>query len=134
MLIEAALVCLTLNIYHESRGESLLGQRAVALVTMNRASHDSKKVCDVVFKDKQFSWANGRVMKVGHYYRLDIEKAKDRKAWETAKQHARLALEGRLYDFTKGSTFYHAKRITPYWAKSFKLVTVIGSHKFYVHV
>ena len=61
--------CLALNIYHEAKGESELGQRAVAYVTLNRA-HDPAypdDICDVVYQavkkngvpvknQCQFSW------------------------------------------------------------------------------
>ena len=64
------LSCLSLNIYHEARSESKLGQEAVGLVTMNRV-YDGRypdTVCDVVYQSHvdskgrpkrnrcQFSW------------------------------------------------------------------------------
>ena len=57
-MIEMAITCLALNLYHEARGEPEIGQWAVAQVTMNRAEHDPAKVCDTVFKPRQFSWTN----------------------------------------------------------------------------
>ena len=50
--------CLARNIYHEARGESNLGQRAVAWVTLNRAAHASfpEGICNVVNQPHQFSW------------------------------------------------------------------------------
>ena len=32
--------CLALNIYHEARGEPIVGQEAVAYVTINRMHHE----------------------------------------------------------------------------------------------
>jgi spore germination cell wall hydrolase CwlJ-like protein len=52
MVLAAALVCLSLNIYHESRKQPLAGQHAVAQVTWNRAGHDADRVCTVVTKDR----------------------------------------------------------------------------------
>ena len=49
-MISAALMCMALNVYHESRSEDLRGQVAVANVTLNRVA-DSKwpnDVCSVV--------------------------------------------------------------------------------------
>ena len=68
--------CLALNIYHEARGESLLGQQLVAQVTMNRVRHNSfpSTVCGVVTQRKQFSWTHDGI--VDHPY--------DRRAYETA--------------------------------------------------
>ena len=57
-LSEDDLFCMVQNVYHEARDQSLLGQAAVAHVTLNRvkspAYHDS--VCDVVWQPMQFSW------------------------------------------------------------------------------
>lgn len=57
-LSEDELFCLVQNIYHESRGESALGQAAVAHVTLNRvralAYPDS--VYAAVWQKRQFSW------------------------------------------------------------------------------
>ena len=52
--------CMTANIYHEARGESLKGQYAVAHVVMNRVHHEQfpNSVCEVVFQPKQFSWTH----------------------------------------------------------------------------
>lgn len=52
--------CLARNIYFESRGESELGQMAVALVTLNRTVSDKfpRSVCSVVYQKKQFSWVS----------------------------------------------------------------------------
>ena len=40
MLLETALVCLSLNIYHEAKNQSIVGQAAVAEVVMNRVADD----------------------------------------------------------------------------------------------
>jgi len=56
--------CLALNIYHEARGEDMLGQELVAQVTMNRVFHSAypDTVCGVVRQHRQFSWTqDGRV-------------------------------------------------------------------------
>jgi N-acetylmuramoyl-L-alanine amidase len=58
MSIENALLCLALNVYHEARGETVEGQVAVAMVTMNRAGWDTRNVCPTVYKPRQFSWTH----------------------------------------------------------------------------
>ena len=52
--------CLAMNIYHESRGERLEGQIAVAQVTINRMEHTKwpSTICEVVYQPKQFSWTH----------------------------------------------------------------------------
>ena len=59
MIIETALICLALNVYHEARGEAFEGKQAVASVTLNRARDRRfpNTVCDVV---KQSSRRKGR--------------------------------------------------------------------------
>ena len=54
MLLETAFVCLAMNVYHEARNQSFIGQVAVAQVVMNRV-HDTRfpdDVCEVVTKDR----------------------------------------------------------------------------------
>lgn len=55
---EAAIKCLTDNVYHEARGEGVDGQFAAALVTLARTLEFGypKDVCGVVYQRKQFSW------------------------------------------------------------------------------
>jgi len=54
------LYCGAQNIYHESRGESNLGQIAVAHVVRNRVESPKypNTVCEVVWQPKQFSWTH----------------------------------------------------------------------------
>jgi N-acetylmuramoyl-L-alanine amidase len=130
MILSTALICLSLNIYHESRSESVIGQYAVANVTMNRAGQDESKVCKVVLKRKQFSWTTGLVKKD------ELKKAgmpKDEDAWKKAQTIARVTLDRKMggFDFTGGAKFYHTKSVHPKWRKSMLATKVIGQHIFY---
>ena len=49
------LLWLTLNVYHEARGEPEVGQLAVAHVTLNRAMEERTSIAEVVRKPYQFS-------------------------------------------------------------------------------
>jgi len=114
--------CLAKNIYHESRGESLHGQIAVALVTVNRVQsglfHNS--ICGVVYAHRQFSWTLDKTKRV-----------RDTKAWQTAQEISRAVLTQTvaLPNFT--ATHFHTKQVKPHWAKTKKRVAVIGNHIFY---
>ena len=57
-LSEDDLECLVRNVYHESRNQSLLGQAAVAHVTLSRVKSPlyPDSVCGVVWQKGQFSW------------------------------------------------------------------------------
>ena len=116
-MIESALICLALNIYHESRGEPVRGQLAVALVTLNRAKWMQHRVCTEVYRAKQFSWTNSQ---------LTIQ---DPIAYKRALAIARAAYQ--IPDFTQGATHFHRQDIKPYWSTSYQPVEQIGNHIFY---
>ena len=135
MILSTAALCMALNVYWEARSEPLTGQHAVAQVTFNRADRDPSKVCDEVFKSKQFSWANPLTSVKGKERERRAQKfiPKEDKAWQMAKHVANLTVNGWVKDFTKGARFYHTKAVKPIWRHEFKLVAVIGQHKFYTY-
>ena len=115
--------CLAKNIYHESRGESLKGQVAVAMVTLNRVKSGKypNTICAVVYQKAQFSWTLDKRKKI-----------KDWKAYNTILALTQNILRGKIkHDITRGATYYHTKQVKPYWSKEFKRVAVIGQHIFY---
>lgn len=112
------LVCLALNVYHESRAEPLAGQLAVALTTLNRAKHRKDKICDVVFKKYQFSWTQ-----------LPEWAPKDKRAWERSIKVAQQAWK--IEDFTNGATHFHATYVYPRWAPNLQYLGKWGNHLFY---
>lgn len=137
MFLSTAALCMALNIYHESRSEPLTGQHAVAQVTFNRAGRDPNRVCDVVFKPKQFSWANPltTVSKAERARRAQQFVPKEDKAWTLAKQIARVTVAGYVQDFTKGATFYHTTAVRPAWRRGLERIQLagVGNHLFYRH-
>lgn len=134
MILESAVLCLALNIYHEARSEPAQGQFAVAHVTMNRAQGDQRKVCETVVARKQFSWTNKLLAKKSES-RYQLKKAgvpKDARAWALAKHIARTTIEYKPTDFTQGATHYHTTKIKPRWASSMQYVRRVGRHVFYI--
>lgn len=138
MIIQTALLCLALNIYHEARSEGYDGMAAVAVVTMNRAAHNQEKVCDVVFKPYAFSWANklttstaeDRIRLAPNYL------PKDEAMWQEAKEIATQAIQGTLkphvYRTVKEADhYYNPSKANPYWKKHMRKVAKIGDHAFY---
>lgn len=113
--------CLAHAIYHESRGESINGQIAVAHVIKNRVKSNRypDSYCGVAYQPHQFT---------------DIKKTKpnyNSESWEIAVEIAGFVYIGFIDDNTKGSTHYYAhKKVKPYWSKSLKLVGRIGDHTF----
>ena len=114
------LYCGAQNIYHESRGESNLGQIAVSNVVRNRvkSKHYPNTICEVVWQPKQFSWT--------HDGRSD--EPTNRKAFVKAVW---LHLISKVFDRTKGAThFYAHEKVTPHWADALTVTNIIGHHTF----
>jgi len=127
--IDAELRCLALNIYHEARSQSEIGQEAVAAVTLNRVKSKSfpGSVCKVVKQGGQkrnrcqFSWwCDGK-----------SDRATEREAWKKALEIGRESLLGIRDDPTHGALFYHAKRVRPRWSRKFYRTAKIDDHIFY---
>lgn len=115
-MLKTALMCLALTVYHESRGEPLVGQFAVAEVVMNRVEQRDKTVCQVVKESRQFSWVR----------RWD-KKIPDNKEWEQAVKIAELTLKGVDHDYV-GSRVYFKKYVKPTKVKN---SIRIGKHVFH---
>lgn len=139
MLCEAALLVMTLNLYHEARSETERGMQAVADTVLTRGSKEDYPDCvtDVVFQRKQFSWANReRIHDVGDLITLEHKilnrvevGTKDFKSYQKADRVARKVLANNykpVYRFTH----YHSIRVKPYWSVGKKGYR-IGNHVFY---
>jgi len=117
-MLEAAVLCLALNIYHEGlKTEPIDGLFAIGQVVLNRAERDPEKVCEVVGAYKQFSWT------------LKPPPVEDGLPWRTAQQVARLSFH--MNDFTNCSKFYHALYASPYWKSDMQVTGTWGNHIFY---
>jgi len=114
--------CLAKNIYYEARGEPFHGQVAVALVTVNRLASGlfQKTICETVYAHKQFSWTLTKHKKVI-----------DQKAWATAVEVATAVLSKRIYEPKFNAVYFHAKHVSPKWAKTKTIIAKIGNHIFY---
>lgn len=135
MILEAAVMCLAMNLYHEARSEGEEGMMAVAEVTLNRVADDRfpDDVCSVVRQGNrdsrgnmirhqcQFSWyCDGLSDTMRDQYWKDI-------AIEISIDY----LTGLQTDLTAGATHYHADYVRPFWASHYEQITQIGSHIFY---
>jgi N-acetylmuramoyl-L-alanine amidase len=132
VILATALACLAMNVYQEARSESIPGQYAVALVTLNRAGGDQAKVCAEVFKPYQFSWTNVGVPRIkGGWVLPAALQPREAHAWWVANRVALMTLTGMMPDFTDGSTFYHEKGVRPAWRLAMQPTKAIGAHRFY---
>jgi spore germination cell wall hydrolase CwlJ-like protein len=117
--------CLAKNIYFEARGESQVGQAAVAWVTLNRvaASEFPTNICAVVWQSSQFSWTHDG----------KSDRPRDPVAWATAQAIAAEVIDayGVDRDPTEGATYFHADSVRPGWSRKFNRVVQIDGHIFY---
>ena len=138
MLLETALMCMAVNIYHEAGNQSMIGQMAVGQVVLNRVE-DSRfpdTVCEVVKQavtykksDKPIRW------KCQFTWYCDGKKDEpdfDSRTWRLALAHASILITNRIVlDVTEGATHYHATYVRPEWAKTKTRTTRIDRHIFY---
>jgi hypothetical protein len=127
--------CLAQAIYHEARGESEVGQLAVANVIVNRARSGKfpSTLCGVIYQnaDKgyhrcQFTFAcDGRDDAPG-----------ERRAWARSAAlaqdvYAEFALGDAVGAIPGSALYYHTTAVRPNWANTYSAVAQIGSHIFY---
>jgi len=122
---EQDIACLARNVYFEARNQSIEGQLAVAHVTLNRLeeSAEPRTICDIVYRPGLFSWTRDERKHDGQIW--------EKTAWETARWVAMIAVAEPAADPVRGSTFYHAVSVEPYWASALVRVGQIGDHVFY---
>lgn len=131
------LTCMALNIYHEARAESRLGQKAVGFVTLNRV-YDKRypnTICDVVYDAHVDSRGNPYRNKCQFSWYCDgrSDTPRDKVRWEQSKDIASevIYMYNKVEDFTEGATMYHASYVNPYWASSYEKTVRIDTHIFY---
>ena len=121
--------CLTEALYFEARGESVLGQFAVAEVILNRVDSASypDTICGVVRQGTgqrhkcQFSfYCDGRA-----------EIMNDKRALEQVGKVADIMMAGADRSITQGATHYHTLAVSPKWSRVFPRTATIGYHHFY---
>ena len=126
------LVCLARNVYFESRGEPVAGQRAVAEVTMNRLASGRypRTVCGVVY---QKNWDPLRRRYVGAFSwtEFDTLPTPTGEQWLQAWEIAEAVYYRREPPVLDGAMFFHATWMKPDWAKTKKPIAKIGGHIFY---
>ncbi len=114
-----AILWLALNIYHEARSESVVGQKAVAHVVFNRVKNRNLSVKEVIQQPKQFSWTH-------------LKKQYTPNEWPVFVKCIKITLKViDESDFTGGATHYHLDTIYPKWAPKMAYLGKYGNHLFY---
>lgn len=152
----ASAMCLSLNGFHEARGESRVGQMAVMLVTQNRVARGWRGAaddCAATLDPMQFSWANAHTEDTGlggafinAVIATDLVVTKregEQKAWQVSQTLAQTVLANTadvqaLRAMLAGSDHYLTQAAydaagKKHWSKHQKMIfiTKIGEHRFY---
>lgn len=129
------LLCLALTVFHEARGEPILGQQAVAQVVLNRARIRNMTPCEAVLEKGQFSWRPDRYIRtkrIAGKKEFSVPEARlptGRRGWVAAIRAAKAALDEQ--NTFKNAEFFHAKSAKPGWKRRFAEVFRVGNHVFY---
>ena len=125
--VESEIDCLAKTIYHEARGETEAGKKAVAMVTINRVNNPMfpDSICRVVYEPRQFSWTLDKKAKIKDY--VLFAKIRDLAASMYHQYHVEgitpkslTNLENALYFSVQGFN-----------NKNLKFIVKIGGHRFY---
>jgi len=138
---EKETLCLALNIYKESRGESLEGQHAVLHVTMGRARDNlvefgGSDLCKVVFH-KTIRPTDGKMVEEFSWTEGEIILPRDKKAWRRALKVARRGIKGKIPVPPKlvGARYFINEAAAGEGGRCFfrglVKVATIGSHDYY---
>ena len=121
-------LCLASTIYHESRNQSIIGQYAVADVTINRVKHDKypDNICDVISQPHQYSWYRGKRRLIPNTTNT-ISKV----AWRKAILIAKISLNTPNVVFDESVIYFHSVDVKPSWSKHMVFVAKIEDHIFY---
>lgn len=129
--------CMAKNIYFEAKNQSLKGQVAVALVTLNRvrSSQYPNTVCDVVWQQRPHPTRGHIVAQFSWTWDGKPDSPSELDAYQKAVNIANAVLhpESSIFDFTHGSDHYHADYVNPSWAEDERMYRVvqIETHIFY---
>lgn len=132
--------CMSVNVYHESRGEPLETQYGVAHVVKNRTKKRDYpgSICGVI-KDSaivrgkrvcQFSWYCNKTKMVKVFENGRIVPATEVESFKRAVKVAINTLTNKKKDNTYGSTnFYNFHEVTPRWG-DYKKTVKLGKIQF----
>ena len=121
--------CLTQAVYYEARGETPVGQAAVAQVVLNRVRHPAfpKSVCAVVYQGAQ----SGRGCQFSFTCNGSMNRNRETSAWNRAEKIASRALAGYVMADVGNATHFHVTSVRPGWGAKLLRVSQIGTHIFY---
>lgn len=145
--------CLAQNLYHEGRGEGIMGMRGIADVTLNRVKSTKypNTICEVVHQGPVYeSWRTRRYPDLPNHERIynpvqgmcQFSWWCDGQADVMKDDHSRRLAFDVAYKFinqglgqglTAGADHYHAVSVQPKWSEHPKMAYIgtINNHIFY---
>jgi spore germination cell wall hydrolase CwlJ-like protein len=146
---EGAIECLAKNIYFEAKSQPLAGQLAVGLVVLNRVKSKDfpNDVCKVIYegpireswktkKDPTLSKDKRKYYPIRHRCQFSWycdgfrDTIKEPSVYSKIVGVASKLMGKMVYDFTDGSTHYHATYVSPEWT-NLQVVVTVDDHIFY---
>lgn len=112
--------CIAAAVYHEARGEPVMGQIAVAEVVIARTQSGKYPAspCKVVTQSKQFSFVdNGKISRV------------DPNAMRSIRVLVQNVITGKKRTNVRGALFFHTVKLPRQWRRP--KAGQIGGHVFY---
>lgn len=122
-MISEAILCLSIAIFKESRGEPLKGKYAVAEVIHNRSNHPSfpKDYCGVIKQKSQFSFYKGS---------SSLKPPKhEQEAWKESQEVAKNFYKKKT-NYTNGAIYFNTSRLGVRFKPTVKPLKC-GKHIFY---
>ena len=121
-MLPESILCLSLVVFYEARGEPVKAQFGTLEVVHNRSKHPNypDTYCGVVKQKGQFSWYKGsNSLKPPKY---------EKEAWDESVKVARNFYTNKT-NYTKGSLYFNHKRLGVRFQKTLKVK--IGNHVFF---
>jgi spore germination cell wall hydrolase CwlJ-like protein len=114
------IMCLSMIMFGEARGEPQIGQVAVAYTAVNRKADPNypKTICEVMKQKSQYQFLDyGMPTQQQVAYLMPLAKA---------------ILEKKIDDPTNGAKWFHTKQMQkPIWAKTKQIKVAYNNHIFY---
>jgi len=120
---------LTINCYHEARGEPARGRVLVCKVALNRTVDKRwpDTVKKVVWQNDQFSWTSERKL-----WKIDGRKDEYAALLRCALSAWKAYLQWRVGAREGGINHYHRYDVYPYWRHAMVRTEQVNNHIFYV--
>lgn len=134
VFMNEVLMCLSLLVWHEARGENYKGKMSVMEVAYNRSKHEDypNNICNVIRQPRQFSWVNKSNISLNKPPSLVYKNVQAAKSWEESKRVAAQFMKNKT-NYTNNALFFNTRSL----GVRYKITTTTGkpmacgNHIFY---